>query len=206
MKKTLARVLFGLGLSALVAPSAAEAQAPPRASIRSITALGTGCPSGSVTAILTQDLGMLVFVNGALSVEAGPGVSPSEQRVFCQVMIDLDHTPGYSYAVSSAYGYRGYAELDAGVTATLDVERYFTGELGTNPVQSTLRGPFAARFHVREPPEAVGPFSPCGASRPLNIRTALNVSTIGNPGASGRVRLTPMWGAQHLQLHWRRCS
>ncbi|MDC3952418.1 DUF4360 domain-containing protein [Polyangium jinanense] len=206
MKKTLARVLFGLGLSALFAPAVAEAEVPPEVSLRSVTALGTGCPLGSVRAIVANDGQHIALADGALSASAGPGVPPSEQRVFCQVILDLDHTPGYSYAVTNEYGFRGHAELDAGVTATLDVERYFTGELGENPIQTTLRGPFADRFVVREPQGAVGPFSPCGAQRPLNIRTAVNVSTLGNPSGSGRIRLTPAWGVQILRLHWRRCG
>ena len=89
MKKTLARVLFGLGLSALFAPAVAEAQTPPDASIRSITALGTGCPAGSVRAMLTTDRQRLVLVDGAISAVAGPGVPLSQQRVFCQVILDL---------------------------------------------------------------------------------------------------------------------
>ncbi|TKD06636.1 DUF4360 domain-containing protein [Polyangium fumosum] len=206
MKRTLTRVLFGLGLSALVAPAVAKAETPPEVSLRSVTALGTGCPSGSVRAIVASDRQYIALVDGALAASAGPGVPPSEQRVFCQVILDLDHTPGYSYAVTNAYGYRGSAELDAGVTATVGVERYFTGELGENPVQTTLRGPFAERFVVREPADAVGPFSPCGASRPLNIRTAVNVSVLGNPAGAGRIRLTPAWGIEVLRLHWRRCG
>jgi hypothetical protein len=206
MKKTFARVLFGLGLAALFAPSVAKAEAPPEVSIRSVTALGTGCPNGAVRAVLAADGEHIVLVNGALSAVAGPGISPSEQRVFCQVILDLGHTAGYSYAVTNEHGYRGYAQLDAGVTATFDVERYFTGELGENPVQTTLRGPFAERFVVREPVGAVGPFSPCGAQRPLNIRTAVNVSKIGNPEGSGNFRLAPAWGIEVLKLHWRRCG
>ncbi|MDI1478199.1 DUF4360 domain-containing protein [Polyangium sp. y55x31] len=206
MKKTLARVLFGLGLSALFAPAVAEAEVPPEVSLRSVTALGTGCPSGSVRAILANDGGHIVLIDGALSASAGPGVPPSEQRVFCQVILDLDYTPGYSYAVTNDYGFRGYAELEDGVTATLDVERYFTGEFGENPIQTTLRGPFAQGFVVREPAGAVGPFSPCGAQRPLNIRTAASVSKVGNPSGAGRIRLTPAWGVQMLRLHWRRCG
>ncbi|MDI1445167.1 DUF4360 domain-containing protein [Polyangium sp. 6x1] len=206
MKKTSARVFFGLGLSALVTPAIAKAETPPEVSLRSITALGTGCPSGAVRAVLGSDGQHIVLLDGALAASAGPGVPLSAQRVFCQVILELDHTPGWSYAVTNEYGYRGSAELDDGVTATVDVERYFTGELGENPVQTTLRGPFAERFVLREPAGAVGPFSPCGAQRPLNIRTAVNVSTLGSATGAGRIQLTPVWGMEVLRLHWRRCG
>ncbi len=207
MKKTLARVLLTLGLPILVVPAIAEAQAPPQVSLRSVVAGGTGCPEGAVRAVLNPERDRIFLLDGSLNASAGPGVSLAEGRTFCQVLIDLDHSPGYSYAVSSELGYRGYVELDPGVTASLQVERYFQGETSITPLDIMFRGPLGRRYFAeREPSAPVGPFSACGSPRALAIKTEVRVNAMGNPSGSGSIRLRSMWGVEVLRLHWRRCG
>jgi hypothetical protein len=89
----------------------------------------------------------------------------------------------------------------------LEVERYFTGDLSTEPFELTFRGPVSRRyFNEVEPSGFMSDFSPCGAERPLNIRTSVRVSNLMNPSGSGNIRISPPWGIQSLRLHWRRCS
>ena len=105
-------------------------------------------------------------------------------------------------------GFRGTLALDAGVTANLEVERYFAGDAPSGPTfEQIFRGPVASRtFVLPEPPSAVGPFSGCGrAARPLHVKTTVRVSKLGNPDGAGSIRIAPSWGIQVLKLHWARC-
>jgi hypothetical protein len=208
MKNTMAQAVITLGLSFLVlAPSSARAEVPPQVSIRSVVSGGTGCPSGNVHASLGADGQRLFLLNGSLSASAAPGIPLTEMRSFCQITIELDHTPGYSFAATSEFGHRGFVQLSSGVTATLEVERYFSGDLpGTPSLLATFHGPTGRRYFVeREPVGALSPFSPCGAPRALNIRTAVRVSALDNPAGVGSIQIAPMWGVDVLRLHWTRC-
>jgi len=199
-----AGVVVGLGV--LAAPEVASAETPPSVTIAQATRGGSGCPQAIVPAALTGDYERLLVVDGQLEAEAGPGVPLSKGRVFCQLAIELEHTPGWSYAVSSVTGHRGRLDLDDDITAVLSVERYFTGDKGAaQRFEQKFQGPSGGEFYRREGADDIGPWSPCNASRALNIHTSVRVSKRENPQGSGSIMLTPFWGVQVFKLHWRKC-
>jgi len=208
--RTLPKAIFMsiLGLPILLAaPSEARAEAPPEVSIRAIVSGGSGCPTGPVEAYLSPDRERLFVRDGTLTARAAPGLLLSERRAFCQLVIDLAHSPGYAYALTNDVGYRGYVELDDGLTATIEVERYFQGDLPSAPVHAVeLRGPLFRQYFVsRESPEAIGPFSECDSPRALNVRTEVRVSALDNPSGAGSIQISPAYGIEVFRLHWRRC-
>jgi hypothetical protein len=204
-----ARALFFivLPLSFLFSEEVARAETPPWVKIRQTTSGGTGCPGGAVPVIVSQDRERLYLMDGTLTAEAGPNIPPAERRVFCQVTIDLDFPAGYAYAVSNEMGYKGTVALDADVTATLEVERYFAGDPPAGPTfEQAFRGPAGRRtFVAKEPAGAIGAFSSCDGAKPLHVKTTVRVSSLGDPDGAGSIRISPAWGFQVLRLHWTRC-
>jgi hypothetical protein len=56
----------------------------------------------------------------------GPGVPITDERVNCQLNIDLEYPSGFQYS-SLSTEFRGYAGLDSGVTGTQEATYYFSG-------------------------------------------------------------------------------
>lgn len=204
--RALALFFVVLPLSILLSEEA-RAESPPWVRIRQTTSGGTGCPGGAVRVMVSQDRERLYLMDGTMTAEASPNIPPAERRAFCQVTIDLDFPAGYSYAISNEMGFKGTLALDAGMTATLEVERYFSGDPPAGPTfEQTFSGPVARRsFVVPEPAGAIGPFSSCDGAKPLNVKTTVRVSALGNPDGTGSIRISPAWGFQVLRLHWTRC-
>lgn len=123
---------------------------PSLVTIKGITTSGTGCPQGSVGKFISSDLSTyvnksqcssavinlcsftLIFDKYVTSI--GPGVAATEARKFCQINLQLHYPGGFQYSVMSAI-YRGYANLEAGVTGTQEATYYFSGR----KLFSTLR-------------------------------------------------------------------
>jgi hypothetical protein len=189
-----------LGAGANREAEASEA-GPAFVQIRAFTYGGSGCAEGSLSASLDAPTGTLWLESSRFEAEAAGGVLPAHRRKFCQVMLDIEHSPGWSFAIASAT-YRGTADLDPGVTARSTTMYWFTGGLGPS-LSLRLSGPLSGDF-IRVDRLAPGAmvFSPCGAGRPLNLKADVAVSTLRNPSGSGSVSLSP----QTYQLVWRRCS
>jgi len=209
MHQAMARAtyLVTLGFFVVAPRISRAADVPSYVNVRSAVSAGSGCESRQVRVVVSNDKQFLFLQDGTLEVNAGPDLLPAEGRKFCQIAIDLDVEPGFSYAVSSALPHRGFVSLEEGVTATLSIERYFTGEGPTlAPFEWTFRGPMSEqRFARLEPTSAMSSFSPCDRDSLLNLKTSVRVSNLGSPLSSGSMRTTPPWGFDGLKLHWRRC-
>jgi hypothetical protein len=66
----------------------------------------------------------LIFDDMVASI--GPGVPITDERVNCQLNIDLEYPSGFQYSILSTE-FRGYAGLDSGVTGTQEATYYFSG-------------------------------------------------------------------------------
>jgi hypothetical protein len=195
-------------LVTLAAPGIALAETPDQVEVRSVGQSGTGCGATLTTATFTSDREWLLLFGSDLSARTGPGVLPAEGRVFCQVLVDLDYPDGWQYAVEPASGYTSSLELDADVVATLHIDRWFTGAPAaeTMTFEQVFRGPASSALYTMEQPAPVlGPWSPCGAPRALNVRTEARVSRLQNPSGTGAITISPPWGIQTLHLRWQRC-
>lgn len=58
--------------------------------------------------------------------QIGPGIATTESRKFCQVNLQLHYPQGFQYSILKTI-YRGFAQLDAGVTGAQEATYYFSG-------------------------------------------------------------------------------
>jgi len=193
--------------AALLATSTLFAQAPSTVTIRSITHNGSGCPIGSVAQNIASDNKAFTLTFSDYIAEVGPDVSLKESRKNCQLTIDLQFPQGYQFAVAT-FDYRGYASLDRGVEGTQKSSYYFQGMGKTGSFSTTYRGVKDGDFQFRDtvPMESVI-WSPCGASRALNINTQVRVSNRSNSRGRGLMTIDSIDGAvvHKYGLMWRRC-
>ncbi len=211
MKKLLV-AFVAAGSAVLGITSTSQAQtfalvdAPESVEIRGLVYNGTGCPLNSVAGTLSEDRRALELVFGAFTAEASLLNLPSEARKFCQLTVDLSFPRGYSFSVLSA-DYRGFANLDPAVVGTQTSNYYFTGGFGRS-FRTRIVGPFSEDYFRRDNLTLeAAVWSPCGATRPLNISTQAAVSTLANRSGRGLMTVDSLsLVVRHTYgLIWRRC-
>lgn len=201
-------ILLGSGAAAHFAHSAPVYQAPdPRTvSIRSIAYAGSGCPAGTVASNMAGDAKAFTLLFDSYVAEAGPDISLAQSRKNCQVVVDLKFPTGYSFSLIKV-DYRGYASLDAGTTGVQKTNYYFQGQSVGPSLTSTFHGPYNDDYQARDTLAIdAAVWSPCGASRALNLNTQVRVT------ASGRKRALMTLDSLDGQIEhvygilWRKCS
>lgn len=191
-----------------VDPAALAVDPPPSVRIRSISWAGSGCPAGTVAANVAPDLTAFTLLFDSYVADLGPGLSLSRSRKNCQILVDLDFPQGWSYSVFSV-DYRGFANLQRGVSGIQQSLYYFQGELRTGRLQTILNGPWVGDYQIRDVLglEALV-WSPCGAQRALNINSSIRLENrSGGSSAQGLLTTDSIDGTVKLiyGLQWRRC-
>lgn len=69
----------------------------------------------------------MTLVYDAYVASIGPNVPVTEQRKNCQLTVELEYPGGFQYSIMSA-DYRGYANIEKGVSGTLKSTYYFAGQ------------------------------------------------------------------------------
>jgi hypothetical protein len=189
-------------------PAAQANDPPPWVRIRGLSWAGSGCPAGTVAENLAPDFRAFTLLFDAYVAEIGPGLPLSQSRRNCQILVDLDFPQGWSYSVFTV-DYRGFADLEPGVSGVQQSAYYFQGEFRTARLQTTLNGPRVSDYQLRD---SLGlgalVWSPCGAQRALNINSAVRVANhSGRPHARGMMTTDSIDGTVvHIYgLQWRRC-
>lgn len=197
-------------LATTLAAGAAFGDAPGRNDvfIRGITAKGTGCPAGSVSASVSEDGAAFTVIYSQHLVELGPGGSPRARQSQCQVDVDLNVPRGWSVALARV-GFRGYARLDARVRGVHRSSYHLPGISPRSAVaQRALVGPFDDDYGAG----AVVPFdepqwSRCGVKKDLRIVSQLHLDGTRNAAGGGLMTVDSADGelAERYELTWRRC-
>ncbi|KAF9691868.1 hypothetical protein EKO04_010005 [Ascochyta lentis] len=117
-----------LSLTALASALPQTTSAPPSFKITNVISGGTGCPQGSIDVNWTDNKILPIYFGKEFTAAVGPKADITDSRKFCQLNLQLEYTPGYSFAVYSAE-YTGFADLDAGVTGTVKSTYYFSGSV-----------------------------------------------------------------------------
>ena len=78
----------------------------------------------------------------------GPNIARAEQRKNCQLTLELQYPGGFQYSILSA-DYRGYANIEKGVTGTLKSTYYFAGK--APQISSSLLFVSASQLTHRRP-------------------------------------------------------
>ena len=179
---------------------------PSYVQLRRLAYAGSGCPAGSLVGAIGagRDSVTLSF-SDSFAAEVGPGVPLSASRKSCNLSIDLNFPSGWQYSVSTV-DHAGFVDLEAGVRADISSSYYFQGQSTTARLSATLMGPTSRDYQIRDTFGAAQTlWSPCGATRALNIGFQIRVT--GPTGQSGIATMeSPLGGSTPpMALKWRRC-
>lgn len=100
---------------------------PDEVQIVGITYGGTGCPSSTVSSIISDDRTVMTLIFDEYVASIGPESGITDNRKNCQLNINLRYPGGFQYSILSA-DYRGYAYLEEGVYGTQKSTYYFSGQ------------------------------------------------------------------------------
>jgi len=159
---------------------------PTQVYINGITYGGSGCPQGSVGSFISDDRSTFTLIFDSFVASIGPGVPVTENRLNCQLNIDLQYPSGFQYSILDTE-FRGYAALDAGVTGVQEATYYFSGSSAQASSQTNFVGPTSGDYEVTDSvPFSSTVWSPCGAALPLNINSQVRL-TSNTATASGQL-------------------
>jgi len=157
--------------------------------IKGVSYGGSGCPQGSVGVSLSTDRTTftLIFDKYVASISPGP-TDPAKSRKNCQIAVNMQYPGGFQYSVFKA-DYRGFVELDKGVTGTQKSTYYFSGQTAQASTQTIFKGPISKDYLISDAvPFTSTVWAPCGASMPLNINSQIRLEN--NPEKTGSGLLT----------------
>lgn len=188
----------------------AEAQppvAPEWVRIDRISANGSGCPAGTVTAAISPDRQAVTLTFADFDASVAPGLDPARSSEFCGINLLLNYPGGWSFSIVTA-DYEGRVNLGPRVVGQQTSTYWFQGQLGRPRFATTIVGPAFGPYFRRD---TLGTgaivWSPCGARRYLNIDSDVSVSNMANPSASGfmNVKYLDVTVQVTYGLTWRLC-
>ncbi|KAJ4338492.1 hypothetical protein N0V95_008029 [Ascochyta clinopodiicola] len=193
-----------LGLTALASALPQTASPPPSFKITNVISGGTGCPRGSIDVNWTDNKILPIYFGQEFTAAVGPKANITDSRKFCQLNLQLEYTPGYSFAIYSAE-YTGFASLDAGVTGTVKSTYYFSGAAEQTSSTQTLTGPTRALFKKQDD-VAVAVWSPCSGDALFNIDASVALTPFAGP-ATGVLGIARESGrlSSSLYVQWKKC-
>ena len=203
--KTITSVTFSM-LMPLIFASALHAQQAPQVTFGNINYGGSGCPQMSVSKMMSPDGKAFTLLFDQFVADVGPTASILDGRKACQITVPLNFPAGWTFAISS-FDYRGFVQLDPGVTAMQTATYYFMGESRQGQARSVLQGPTSQDYHFHDDvATSAMVWEPCGKQLPLNIKADVRLMAY-NRYASGMITLDSLDGkiAMTYGLTWRRC-
>lgn len=207
MISTLKKLVMVGSAFAMLAATSASADAPSYVRVRGINFAGSGCPAGSVATNVSPDLQAFTLLFDNYIAEVGDGVSAREKRKNCVVNVDLDFPQGWAYTLFTV-DYRGYIDLERNLVGTQQTSYYFQGSSATARLASNISGPVARDYQIRDTLGIASlVWSPCGASRSLNMNTEVRIDNTRNRLGAGLMTLDSIDGQlKHIYgVQWRRC-
>lgn len=186
--------------------------AAPKIKVQNIQTGGTGCPAGTVTQSVSQDKQAFTLIFDEFFVELA-GRRPMQRRN-CQIDLTLKVPSGWQFSIAT-FDYRGYAYLERGVEATQTAYYYFQGGQTSGMFETRIGGnrDFDDVYQVTDTLGIASlVWSPCGASRNMQINTDLRLKKRSpRSNAYGYMSTDSIDGQFRTQYwfrfgtRWRRC-
>ncbi|PGH19096.1 hypothetical protein AJ79_00130 [Helicocarpus griseus UAMH5409] len=179
---------------------------PEEVQIVGMTYGGTGCPSGTVSHVLSDDRTIMTLIFDEYVASIGPGTTITDQRKNCQLNINLRYPGGFQYSVFSA-DYRGYAYLEEGVTGTQKSTYYFSGQTDQTSTTTEWKGPLDSDYLLHDEADNTSiVWSPCGGNGALNINSQIRLTSTDRD-ASGFLTNDSIDASfrQIVHVRWQEC-
>lgn len=199
--------VLGVPAASASATSSAVGPNPTGVYINSIAYGGTGCPQGSVGSFISADRTTFTLIFDSFVASIGPGVPVTDERLNCQLNLDLEYPSGFQYSILNTE-FRGYAGLDAGVTGVQAATYYFSGSTAQAMTSTTFTGPTDGDYEITDAiPFTSTIWSPCGAALPLNIDSQVRLSSTSTT-ATGELTTDSVDGKVQfvVGVQWQTCK
>jgi hypothetical protein len=160
----------GAALILPLIPSAAQAQerlTDPFVTLKVLSRVGSGCPSGSSVVTDVPD-------ETAFSVSFSQFKVTGGSYKNCNLQIKVGIPAGWTYSVYEVVN-RGYGVLDKGASGRILMTSWFTGFRWTLRADQTFNGPYDD-FWQTDSTASAQIFAPCGASTNLSLNNTLRVA------------------------------
>jgi len=208
-------------LMLLVSSVFAHAETP-TVQVRSVQAVGSGCPQGSYSATISPEGDSFSLLLDQYVAESTR--QQTMDRKNCQLRVDFNVPTGWQFSVVSA-DYRGFANVEGGSVVTHQAIYSFDGSRPPNerpgPFNGrghalnieSFRGPFQDNYYIHndiDPRKAI--WSPCGeaGTQTLFISTFLTARSMNqNSPSSAMITLDSIDGlvqSQKFQFAWKACG
>lgn len=203
-RSTMLRTSIGvaaIALTAFVAQATPAQAATPKKSPgftidgSGVRADGTGCPAGTVQALVSPDQKTLTVAFSAYTAATGPSSKVTDHRKACTTTVPVRIPAGYTWGITTAT-YRGYAELHDKAKAYEGATYFFQGS-STGRVQRQVTPDANGNWEVKNKIATVA-WAPCKTQSNLIITSFLRVEqTTGNPRTDSFVTMD----TQDISLH-----
>lgn len=195
----MATVAAGVLLLIPLAPSAANAAHAAKTNAPYVTvslqaAAGSGCPAGSTTVVPTESGTAFTLLYDQFQAYGGDFKN-------CQVVVKATVPSGWTYAVYEVDN-RGFAQLEQGAMARIQMTSYFTGEPWTMSVGKTMNGPYWDIWQTTNTFE-LQQWAQCATDHFLNINNVVGV--MGPKSSSAAFFSTDMSVSTIFRLMFRPC-
>lgn len=187
-------------------PSAADRRPGHKVGIDVLNVTGSGCKQGTAEVAMSADNSAFTVVYSEYLARAGAGAGKKDASKDCRIKLRVHPVAGYTHSISQV-DHRGFAILPAGATARQLASYYFQGSGQTPDRTRSYTGPYDDTWLATDVTAAMT-FGPCGASRHLNIATALHIDATGaDPAATSMMGMDSADAelATTYRLAWRSC-
>lgn len=167
---------------------------------------GTGCPAGTVDAVLSPDNKVLSVLFDGFVAEAGRSSGKTMDRKSCNLAVPVHVPQGFSVSLISV-DYRGFVSVPSGAEARFSAEYFFGGSTGPK-VNNIFRGPQDQDYTLTDNLLATAlVWSPCGADVNLRVNTSMLARTNWRrDDVLATVDSADVQAGILYHLQWRRCN
>lgn len=209
MKSRKTKIQFGAAIIMAFLETNAHALDPGRVddqqgmTLRSFMANGSGCSVANKPDVKLDKDGNLDINLFGMHAQGGPGIPPRDNRVNCQVTLDIQAPTGYTYEMASI-SRSGYVSLDRGVSGIVKTSAYFQASGMTLQDQAIFSGSVDKDFVQKSTIGASHRLvASCNIEKPLNINISVRVS---NRSASNGLGHLILDGKQSVKFVMKKCS